>query len=339
MKRTFDNEVYIPSTARELEARLGVLLLGKAGMERAFQELANNTTPLRFSSAFKNLSIIYERGEECTLRDFTRYLPFFSNRALYILASPFSDQLKGQLLTSWNYVEPAEHNLKRSIVISIATFLFSIIALTVQLKFIMPQLYEIFYGMNLQIFLDKLWFLNPYIIENYPYLMMLLPLALIVGVAVLSVKIERFLGASKHCDRANLYRLLAIVPQSARLEAINFFSALRGIFVAEGNVYGKFSNNALEGMDLKSAAMNAGLDVHFAWLLASQDTLENAQEENSSFSLLQSLANLHLAKLETIKTKVAVVSETAIIVANGLIIGILVWTVFYMLQIILVGIL
>lgn len=364
MKESFNNARMIPTTAQELEIRLGVLLVGGLGLHKACQEIANTTEPAHFSTAFRGLCNLLERGESCTLQHFAQFLPFFSDRSLYVLASPFSDKIKGELLTSWRLERSSSGFMRKNIFIAVITFCFSIAVLIAHINFVLPQFYEITYGAIPEAFYIGAGIVDLDVVESITIALMVGVCILILMLAFLAAPLERLFGVSRHRDRASLYQMLALVPHSLRLEAMAFFSSARGVFRSEANTYLTFSTKAMQGTDLKSAAASAGLGAYFAWFLHPRKTevhgAKDSEDENEKedenenqelstynaaqpqptegYSLLISLAELHLSKVNNIKHRVALVSENMMLLLNGLAIGLSVWYVFYMLQVILQGV-
>ncbi len=320
------------TTAKELEFRLGVMLYGDTGMQAAFKILARTAEQRLFASSLDRVAVKLEQGETLTKGRLIGLLPFFSNRTIDILLSDLKNKTKGKLLTSWNWVDHRVFSIKKGIIISIFSFGIGGFTLLMQLAFVLPQFSEILYGLNVNSPLGNIYIDFEQLSYYLPVLLILFPIFMIVFSGYFAGFLEKLVGGRRLCDRINLYRMLSVIPSEERLNAISSLGASKDVFFDEGAAYKRFADVVLSGNEYDVATGITKLGAHFSWLLSPQET------PDSGSGLLESLADMHYAKLVTIRTRVDKAFESFLLLVNGLILGSAVWFVFSSLMAILEGV-
>ncbi|MDD2624294.1 MAG: hypothetical protein PHQ02_05680, partial [Candidatus Riflebacteria bacterium] len=129
-----------------------------------------------------------------------------------------------------------------------------------------PQLKEIMYGLNVEQSHYAEFLLGSVLAEGSAGIVIMIPVVLFCLLMLFAIIILFVKGANKLQDRANLLRMLAVLPFNERLSVLAMMSE-KQVYRSEYSIYKDFTNLLNEGVDINSAAARAGLNSQLVWLM------------------------------------------------------------------------
>ncbi|MDD3000224.1 MAG: hypothetical protein PHF29_00535 [Candidatus Riflebacteria bacterium] len=244
----------------------GSLLLNKKSINSALRALDDDKTPRYISSRAVKMVEYLESGNVADYNVFKKAFPFLPDRVIHIISLPISDRTKGILLVNWKYIKFSVKTLFSYIYAPILSVSFGCFIFRSCALFAFPQLKEIMYGLNVEQSHYAEFLLGSVLAEGSAGIVIMIPVVLFCLLMLFAIIILFVKGANKLQDRANLLRMLAVLPFNERLSVLAMMSE-KQVYRSEYSIYKDFTNLLNEGVDINSAAARAGLNSQLVWLM------------------------------------------------------------------------
>ena len=311
--------------------QLGSLLLNKKSMNFALREIANNKLLGYISQRAVKMAEYMESGNVVDYKILKKVFPFLPDRIIHIIALPISDYTKGILLVNWKYLKFNLKTLFNYVYAPILSIFFGCVVFKLFAHFTFPQLNEILSGLNVERSYYPELLLGPFFTEEFAKIIILLPVIIFCFLMLFAKIVFLVKGAYKLQDRANLLRMLAVLPFNERLSILTMMSEKR-IYKSEYLVYRNFTNLLKEGVDINSASDRSGLSSQLGWVM-----LPTFRNETSSEVILD-VATLFEKRLEYLIDKTGHMLRLLAILFEGALFASCTWVLFSAISDILTGI-
>ncbi|MCK9456868.1 MAG: hypothetical protein M0R31_06190 [Candidatus Riflebacteria bacterium] len=311
--------------------QLGSLLLNKKSMNFALREIGNNKALRHISERAVKMAEYMESGNVVDYKIFKKVFPFLPDRIIHIIALPISDYTKGILLVNWKYLKFNMKTLFSHIYPSILSIFFACVLFQSFAQFTFPQLNEILSGLNVERSYYPEFLFGLFFTEEFEKIIILLPVIIFCFLILFAKIVFLVKGAYKLQDRANLLRMLAVLPFSERLSILTMMSE-KLVYKSEYLVYRNFTNLLKEGVDINSASDRSGLSSQLGWLM-----LPTFRNETSSEVILE-VATLFEKRLEYLIGKTGHMLRSLAILFEAALFASCSWAFFSAISDILTGI-
>lgn len=323
---------YLQTSNRESMLHLGILLRQGKTLAEATQQVSRTARSRRIKTAAALAARRLASGESSEQVFSGRDMSAFPSRVRYILAAPIADRTRGQLIAEWNLLEKSEFSLETALYYPIVTLMVGMMTALALYMFVIPQMREIFLGLQLELTPFVALVMDLSQIAN-SWISMLVVFA-VFGIALQLVIFasRRLTGFSKRIDEVNLLRMLAVLPVAERVRIAEMMAVKHNFPVMHDRLRSMFRAVAA-GVEVEKACQKAGISDLLAWFIALA-----LHESSSDSTLLDNASNYLYSGITAAASRTATMIEVVSTLFLASLFGGIVYAVFQMLMIITQGI-
>lgn len=328
--------INLPALARAFDSRelsmfhLGVLLRDKIPLPQALRQIAISAENKRIKTAAARAAELLASGhspEEVFAGSETIVFPA---QCRYILATPLSEELKGQLLSGWNREKSAAFALTQHLLFPFQTLVIGSMAMVALITFVLPQFREILLGLNIHEPGIAGQVINFASSADAMLLAMFFPIFMAMLLAAAFYAGKSIFHVFVHYEELSLFRMLNAVSAEHRMRVLEVMAVSHN-FPKLAVKLKAFARAVNSGEDIVPASSKVGLDSFVSWFIQLA-----ADEEHGSILLTQG-SELLETRVNSGLERAGRLLEIFSVLVQGVTFGLITYSVFRVMVTIMLG--